>query len=176
VLTAGTGGTLTGVARRLKEKVPGVKMVGVDPVGSILAGPGPIGTTRSRASATTSSPTCSTALVDEWVKTEDRESFLMARRLIRQEGMLCGGSSGSAVWAAVRGGEARRARQAHRHDPAGLGAQLHDEVPRRRVDARERLHREAWETGSVGDLLRSLPRREVFKPRARRHRRRRGAD
>ena len=40
-------------------------------------------------------------LVDRWIKSDDRESFLMARRLIRQEGFLCGGSSGSAVWACL---------------------------------------------------------------------------
>jgi cystathionine beta-synthase len=61
VMTAGTGGTITGVARKLKESIPGVRIVGVDPVGSILAGPGPIGTYKVEGSATTSSRTCSTA-------------------------------------------------------------------------------------------------------------------
>ena len=42
VISAGTGGTITGIARKLKEKIPGVKVIGVDPYGSILAGPGPI--------------------------------------------------------------------------------------------------------------------------------------
>ena len=42
VVTAGTGGSITGIARKLKEKIPNVKVVGVDPYGSILAGPGPI--------------------------------------------------------------------------------------------------------------------------------------
>ena len=103
VLTAGTGGTITGVARKLKENVKNVRIVGVDPVGSILAGPGPIGTYKVEGIGYDFIPdVLDRSLVDEWVKTEDRESFLMARRLIRQEGMLCGGSSGSAVWAAKK--------------------------------------------------------------------------
>jgi cystathionine beta-synthase len=61
VATAGTGGTITGIAKKLKENVPGVKIVGVDPEGPSSRGPGPFTRTRSRASATTSSPTCSTA-------------------------------------------------------------------------------------------------------------------
>src|SRR5262245_3907973 len=95
VLTAGTGGTVTGVARYIKEHVKGAKVIGVDPVGSILAGPGPIGTYKVEGIGYDFIPdVLDTELVDEWVKTEDRESFLMARRLIRQEAMLVGGSSG----------------------------------------------------------------------------------
>jgi cystathionine beta-synthase len=60
VMTAGTGGTITGIARALKKVLPKVKVIGVDPEGSILAGPGDI-RTRSRASATTSFRTCSIA-------------------------------------------------------------------------------------------------------------------
>ena len=105
VLTAGTGGTLTGTARRIKEAIPNVRVVGVDPVGSILAGPGPIGSYKVEGIGYDFIPdVLDTGIVDEWVKTEDRESFLMARRLIRKEGLLVGGSSGSAVWAAVQVG------------------------------------------------------------------------
>src|SRR5690606_5273770 len=86
VLTAGTGGTLTGVARRLKENLPNVKIVGVDPVGSILAGPEPIGSYKVEGIGYDFIPdVLDRSLVDEWVKTEDRESFVMARRLIREE-------------------------------------------------------------------------------------------
>src|SRR5262245_23978428 len=103
VMTAGTGGTITGVARKLKEEIPGVRIVGVDPVGSILAGPGIVSTYKVEGIGYDFIPdVLDRKLVDEWIKTEDRESFLMARRLIRQEGMLCGGSSGSAVWAALK--------------------------------------------------------------------------
>ena len=103
VLTAGTGGTLSGIAKRIKEEVPTCRVVGVDPVGSILAGPGAIGTYKVEGIGYDFIPdVLDRDLVDEWVKTEDRESFLMARRLIRKEGLLVGGSSGSAVWAAVQ--------------------------------------------------------------------------
>jgi cystathionine beta-synthase len=103
VATAGTGGTLAGTAKRLKEKVKGIKIIGVDPVGSILAGPGPIKGYKVEGIGYDFIPdVLDRSLVDEWVKTEDRESFQVARRLIRQEGLLCGGSSGSAVWAAMQ--------------------------------------------------------------------------
>ena len=102
VAGAGTGGTLSGCAKRLKEDAPNVKIIGVDPVGSILAGPEPIGSYKVEGIGYDFIPdVLDRDLVDEWVKSEDRESFLMARRLIRQEGLLCGGSSGTAMWAAV---------------------------------------------------------------------------
>jgi len=102
VATAGTGGTLSGCAQRFKQDAQHVKIIGVDPVGSILAGPGPIGSYKVEGIGYDFIPdVLDRSLVDQWVKTEDRESFQMARRLIRQEGLLCGGSCGSAVWAAV---------------------------------------------------------------------------
>jgi len=102
VIAAGTGGTISGIAKKFKERLPHCKIIGVDPVGSILAGPGPISTYKVEGIGYDFIPNvldCS--LVDEWVKTEDKESFLMARRLIREEGMMCGGSSGSALVAAL---------------------------------------------------------------------------
>jgi cystathionine beta-synthase len=107
VLTAGTGGTITGIARKLKERLPNVLVVGVDPKGSILALPeslnGPIGTYAVEGIGYDFIPkVLDRNVVDEWVKTEDKESFLMARRLIREEGLLVGGSSGSAVVAALQ--------------------------------------------------------------------------
>jgi len=109
VLTAGTGGTVTGIARKIKERNPHCKIVGVDPVGSILALPnslnGDIGTYKVEGIGYDFIPTVldrTPELVDKWYKTEDKESFLMARRLIRSEGLLCGGSSGSAMVAALR--------------------------------------------------------------------------
>lgn len=102
VLTAGTGGTLSGIARRIRDESQDVRIVGVDPEGSILAGPGPISSYKVEGIGYDFIPdVLDRALVDEWIKSNDRDSFLMARRLIRQEGLLCGGSSGSAVWAAV---------------------------------------------------------------------------
>jgi cystathionine beta-synthase len=107
VVAAGTGGTITGVARKLKEKRPGCLVVGADPIGSILAGPGPIASYKVEGIGYDFIPdVLDQKLVDTWVKTADRESFLLARRLISEEGLLVGGSSGSTMFAALK--EARR--------------------------------------------------------------------
>jgi cystathionine beta-synthase len=162
VMTAGTGGTITGVAKKLKEKVKGVHIVGVDPVGSILAGPGPIGTYKVEGIGYDFIPdVLDRSLVDEWVKTEDRESFLMARRLIRQEGMLCGGSSGSAVWAAKkvaeRSGPGKRIVVILPDSVRNYMTKFLDDQWMKENGFTE----SRWETNSVGDLLRSLPRRAI---------------
>lgn len=162
VMTAGTGGTISGVAKKLKEKVKGVKIVGVDPVGSILAGPGPIGSYKVEGIGYDFIPdVLDRSLVDEWVKTEDRPSFLMARRLIRQEGLLCGGSSGSVVWAAKQ--IARRVGPGKR-----FVVLLPDSVRNymtKFMDDRwmkeNGFTESQWETNTIGDTLRSLPRRKV---------------
>lgn len=90
VLTAGTGGTITGIARKIKEKVPNCKVYGVDPVGSILALPdslnGKIGTYAVEGIGYDFIPkVLDRNVVDEWIKSEDKESFIVARRLIREE-------------------------------------------------------------------------------------------
>lgn len=160
VLTAGTGGTITGVARYVKEHVPGARVVGVDPVGSILAGPGPIGTYKVEGIGYDFIPeVLDTGLVDEWIKSEDRESFLMARRLIRQEGLLVGGSSGSAVWAALQ--------VAKKHGPGKRIVTLLPDSVRNYMTKflddrwmRENGFTEAtWETSTLGELLRAMPAR-----------------
>ncbi|NUP95882.1 MAG: cystathionine beta-synthase [Planctomycetaceae bacterium] len=163
VMTAGTGGTITGTARKLKEKLPNVRVVGVDPIGSILAGPGPIGTYKVEGIGYDFIPdVLERGLVDEWVKSEDRESFLMARRLIRQEGLLCGGSSGSAVWAAVemakKYGPGKRIVTVLPDSVRNYMTKFMDEAWMRENGFTER----AWETGSVAEMLRAMPRRELF--------------
>tara|TARA_B100000745_G_scaffold230901_1_gene154988 strand:- start:19 stop:741 length:723 start_codon:yes stop_codon:yes gene_type:complete len=103
VIGVGTGGTITGVAKRLKEEIPGIKVIGADPVGSILGGGTTVEPYLVEGIGYDFFPdVLDNSLVDEYVKTEDEESFLMARRLIKEEGLLCGGSSGSAVIAALK--------------------------------------------------------------------------
>ncbi len=100
VMGAGTGGTVTGVARYLKERKPEMLIIGVDPEGSILGGRSEVKTYEVEGIGYDFVPAVlDRDLVDRWIYVNDRESFLMARRLIREEGLLVGGSSGSAVWA-----------------------------------------------------------------------------
>lgn len=103
VIGTGTGGTITGVAKRLKEEVPGVIIIGSDPIGSILGGGTEVEPYLVEGIGYDFIPdVLDNDLVDEYIKTNDEESFLMARRLIREEGLLCGGSSGSAMVAALQ--------------------------------------------------------------------------
>lgn len=103
VIGAGTGGTISGVAKRVKEVNPDCIVVGVDPVGSILAGGCDVGTYKVEGIGYDFIPkVLERQKIDRWVKTEDREAFLLARRLIREEGLLVGGSSGSALYAALK--------------------------------------------------------------------------
>ncbi|XP_036418358.1 cystathionine beta-synthase-like [Colossoma macropomum] len=108
VAGVGTGGTITGVARKLKEKCPNIKIVGVDPEGSILAEPEELNKTDKThyevegIGSDVIPIILDRSVVDSWYKTNDDESFAMARMLIRDEGLLCGGSSGSAMAAAMK--------------------------------------------------------------------------
>lgn len=108
VCAAGTGGTITGLARKMKEKCPNCKIVGVDPEGSILAQPEELNKTdvsfyEVEGIGYDFIPTVlDRSAVDVWAKSNDKESLLMARRLIREEGLLCGGSSGSTVSVALK--------------------------------------------------------------------------
>ena len=108
---AGTGGTLTGISRRLKEANPNIKIIAIDPNGSILAQPQSLNDANPPHEAGQQVEgigydfiprVCDRTLVDEWMKAPDKESYLMARRLMREEGLMCGGSSGTAMWAAIK--------------------------------------------------------------------------
>ncbi len=102
VCGAGTGGTISGISKKMKEVYPNVQIVGADPVGSILAGDDELKSYQVEGIGYDFIPdVLDRKLVDHWVKTKDKESFELARRLIKEEGLLCGGSSGSALFAAL---------------------------------------------------------------------------
>jgi len=103
VAGVGTGGTITGIAKRLKEERPGITIIGVDPYGSILGGGDEVYPYHVEGIGYDFFPdVLDNNLIDEYIKLPDAESFQMARRLIQEEGLLIGGSSGGAVWAAVQ--------------------------------------------------------------------------
>ncbi len=106
--TVGTGGTLSGVGRYLKEHRPDAKVVAVDPIGSVLAGyfrTHQVGTAVpylvEGIGEDMVPKTIDMRYFDEFVQVGDRESFRMARRLAREEGLFVGGSSGAALAGAM---------------------------------------------------------------------------
>lgn len=101
VAGVGTGGSLSGVGRYLKERNPRLRIVGADPVGSILSG-GQAGSWKVEGIGEDFFPdTFDPSLVDAWVRVSDEQSFAAARRLAREEGILAGGSAGTALHAAM---------------------------------------------------------------------------
>lgn len=109
VAGAGTGGTVTGIAKGLRKHNPDIKIISADPQGSILALPPQLNDEHKNEPYKVEGigydfipDVLEQKVVDKWYKTDDRESFMYARRLIAEEGLLVGGSSGSAMAAMVR--------------------------------------------------------------------------
>jgi cystathionine beta-synthase len=112
VVGMGTGGTISGVGAYLKGQNPQIRIVGVDPTGSILLETWQQGQIPVDVTATTYKvegigedflpSALDLSVIDEVLRVTDKESFLWTRRLVREQGIFCGGSSGSAVAAAVR--------------------------------------------------------------------------
>lgn len=109
VAGAGTGGTITGLARGLRKHNKEIKVIAADPYGSILALPNTLNNMHANESYKVEGigydfvpDVLDRETVDHWYKTDDREAFAYARRLIAEEGLLVGGSSGSAIAAMVK--------------------------------------------------------------------------
>mmetsp|Transcript_114117 Transcript_114117/g.254662 ORF Transcript_114117/g.254662 Transcript_114117/m.254662 type:complete len:439 (-) Transcript_114117:166-1482(-) len=115
VMSTGTGGTATGTAMKLKEKIPGIKIVGVDPYGSILAKPEAVNESSPRTGHKKLQAyhvegigydfvpsVLNQDIVDYWIKTDDDESFAMGRNVVRHEGLLIGGSCGATMAGAYK--------------------------------------------------------------------------
>ena len=102
VAGVGTGGTITGVGRYLKEQNPDVMIVGADPEGSVYSGDEPRPYLVEGIGEDFWPATFDPSVVDRYVKVSDRDSFRTARAVTRQEGILIGGSAGSAVFAALQ--------------------------------------------------------------------------
>jgi cystathionine beta-synthase len=101
VAGVGTGGTISGAARYLKEQDPGVMVVGADPEGSVFSGDEPRPYLVEGIGEDFWPKTFDPAMVDRYIRVSDRDSLLTARAITRQEGILVGGSSGTAMFAAL---------------------------------------------------------------------------
>jgi len=101
VCGVGTGGTITGCARFLKERKPELVVVGADPEGSLFSGDEPRPYLTEGIGEDFWPETFDPSVVDRWVRVSDKDAFRVARAITRQEGILVGGSSGTAVFAAL---------------------------------------------------------------------------
>lgn len=103
VAGVGTGGTITGIAKRLKEALPHIQIIGADPIGSILGGGTEVKPYLVEGIGYDFFPdVLDNSLIDQYYKVSDSDSFLTAREIIKNEGLLIGGSTGTAMWAALQ--------------------------------------------------------------------------
>jgi len=102
VAGAGTGGTISGVGKYLKEKNPDVRVIGADIEGSVLSGDSPKSWKVEGIGEDFVPHTLNAHVVDEWIRVSDAESFHTIRRLAREEGIMLGGSSGTAIYAGLK--------------------------------------------------------------------------
>src|SRR2546423_8353032 len=162
VAGVGTGGTVTGVGRYLKEQNPDVKIVGADPEGSVLSGGSGKPWKVEGIGEDYVPKTFNSQLVDDWVRVPDTESFQVARDIARREGMLLGGSSGTNVAAALR--YARRLTGDH-HLVVAIGADTGRNYLSKFYDdawmTENKLTQAEQPAFSLGDLLRTRGHREL---------------
>ena len=101
VASVGTGGTISGAAHVLKERNPSIEVIGADPEGSVLSGDVARPYLTEGVGEDFLPGTYDASVIDRWVRVSDRDAFAMARRLTREEGILAGGSCGTALVAAL---------------------------------------------------------------------------
>jgi cystathionine beta-synthase len=161
VAGVGTGGTVSGVARYLKERNPEIKIVGADPEGSVLSGGSPRPWKVEGIGEDFVPKTFNSQLVDDWIRVSDAEAFHTARDLARREGILAGGSSGVSVAAALR--------YARRLSKGDIVVALVADTGRNYLSkfyddawlAENKLQMREQPAHSVGDLLRTRGRRQL---------------
>ena len=103
VSAVGTGGTITGVAEVIKERKPDFKAIAVEPVDSPVIGGGKPGPHKIQGIGAGFIPkNLNTSIIDEVITVSNDDAFAMARRLAKEEGILCGISSGANVWSAIQ--------------------------------------------------------------------------
>ena len=110
----GTGGTISCIGKRRKEQIPNIKIVVADPYGSSLGVEDEYKGSPYHVEGIGYDffpDVLDNSLVDQYVKVDDQNSFDVARRLIKEEGLLCGGSSGTVVWAAFQAAKGLNANQ-----------------------------------------------------------------
>lgn len=163
VSAVGTGGTLSGVARYLKEMNPDIRIIGADPEGSVLSGDSPKPWKVEGIGEDFVPRTFDSKYVDEWIRIGDAESFQTAKLLARREGMLCGGSTGTNLAAALRYAQ----RLGPEHLVVVIGCDTGRNYLSKFFDDRwlteNKLNFTDPPTKSIGDLLRKRGPRELVK-------------